>query len=30
MWIAGIFGFKAEEFFKATEEERKDVKVNFS
>lgn len=30
LWIAGMFGFTPEEFFKATEEERKDIKVNFS
>lgn len=29
MIIAGIFGFKQEEFFKATEEEKKDIQVKF-
>lgn len=29
MWVANIFGFKQEEFFKATEEEKADVKVSF-
>lgn len=28
-WIGMIFGFKQEEFFKATEEDRKDIKVKF-
>ena len=28
--IAGMFGFKQEEFFKATEEEKKDIQVKFS
>lgn len=27
--IAGMFGFKKEEFFKATEEEKKDIQVKF-
>lgn len=27
--IAGIFGFKKEEFFKATEEDKKDIQVKF-
>ena len=27
--IAGMFGFKKEEFFKATEEEKKDIAVKF-
>lgn len=27
--IAGMFGFKQEEFFKATEEEKKDIQVKF-
>lgn len=29
MWIASVFGFVSEEFFKATEEEKKDIKVSF-
>lgn len=29
MWIGQMFGFKKEEFFKATEEEKKDVQVKF-
>lgn len=29
-WVGQMFGFKKEEFFKATEEEKADVKVNFS
>ena len=29
VFIAGMFGFKAEEFFEAEEEERADVKVDF-
>ena len=28
-WVGSIFGFKQEEFFKATEEDRKDIKVKF-
>ena len=28
-WVAQIFGFKTEEFFRATEEEKKDVEVKF-
>lgn len=28
-WIGQMFGFKKEEFFKATEEEKADIKVNF-
>src|SRR3990172_5603200 len=28
-WIGQMFGFKKEEFFKATDEEKKDVKVKF-
>src|SRR3989338_7370370 len=28
-WVGSIFGFKPEEFFKATDEERADVKVKF-
>jgi LemA protein len=28
--IAGMFGFKQEEFFKATEEDKKDIQVKFS
>jgi LemA protein len=28
-WVGSMFGFKKEEFFKATEEERADVKVKF-
>ena len=28
-WVAMLFGFKEEEFFKATEEERKDIQVKF-
>jgi LemA protein len=28
-WVGMIFGFKKEEFFKATEEERKDISVKF-
>ncbi len=28
-WIGALFGFKQEEFFKATEEDRKDIKVKF-
>ncbi len=28
-WVAAMFGFKQEEFFKATEEDRADVKVKF-
>lgn len=28
-WVGQTFGFKKEEFFKATEEEKADVKVNF-
>jgi LemA protein len=30
MLIANVFGFKEEEFFKATEEEKKDIEVKFS
>lgn len=29
MWVGGMFGFKKEEFFKATDEEKKDVEVKF-
>ena len=29
MWIGQMFGFKQEEFFKATEEDKKDVTVKF-
>ncbi|MBI4040219.1 LemA family protein [Candidatus Daviesbacteria bacterium] len=29
MWLAQMFGFTSEEFFKATEEEKADVKVKF-
>ncbi len=29
MWIAGMFSFQKEEFFKASEEEKADVKVSF-
>ena len=29
MWVGNLFGFKKEEFFKATEEEKADVKVKF-
>lgn len=28
-WVGSMFGFKKEEFFKATEEEKADVKVSF-
>lgn len=28
-WVGALFGFKKEEFFKATEEEKKEVKVEF-
>ncbi len=28
-WVGAIFGFKREEFFKATEEEKADIKVKF-
>lgn len=28
-WVGSMFGFKQEEFFKATEEERKDIQVKF-
>ena len=30
MLIAGPLGFKEEEFFEANEEEKKDIKVDFS
>lgn len=29
MWVGQMFSFKKEEFFKALEEEKKDIKVNF-
>ncbi|MDO8638132.1 MAG: LemA family protein [Candidatus Daviesbacteria bacterium] len=29
MWVGSVFGFKNEEFFKATEEEKADIKVKF-
>lgn len=29
MWVGSMFGFKKEEFFKATEEEKKDIEVKF-
>lgn len=29
MWVGNMFGFKKEEFFKASEEEKSDVKVQF-
>lgn len=29
MWVGSMFGFKKEEFFKATEEEKKDIQVKF-
>ncbi len=29
MWVGSVFGFKKEEFFKATDEEKKDVQVKF-
>lgn len=29
MWVGGMFGFTKEEFFKASEEEKKDVQVKF-
>lgn len=28
-WVGSMFGFQKEEFFKATEEEKADIKVNF-
>ena len=28
-WVGQMFGFKKEDFFKATEEEKKDVEVKF-
>lgn len=28
-WVGNMFGFKKEEFFKASEEEKADIKVNF-
>lgn len=28
-WVGSMFGFKMEEFFKATEEEKKDIQVKF-
>lgn len=29
MWVGNIFGFKKEDFFKASEEEKKDIEVKF-
>lgn len=29
MWVGSMFGFKKEEFFKATEDEKKDIQVKF-
>lgn len=29
MWVGGMFGFTKEEFFKVTEEEKKDIQVKF-
>lgn len=29
MWVGQMFGFKKEEFFKATEDEKKDIEVKF-
>lgn len=29
MWVGGMFGFTKEEFFKASEEEKKDIQVKF-